>query len=250
MASATRIADQLAGHGVDAVCGRSFDDYDHATEVSFERERWSKIKGGGNFTAAYTAPGGPDVWWSVPADHTITRVRVVPGMTPQSTVLLTTADKPKKPRGFSRLSGGQRAALQGQTLVPDRHYQLPIGSAGVLVGETASRYPVYLPLDDVDASINFGDARAFMQFALRATAAGGSVTLGPRFSEFAELIGAHVGSESKVAWQHATTYLGRHPGVARVTLRHNAISTPRHRQLPIRPVTPPEESHYQSALPR
>lgn len=250
VSSATRIADQLAGHGVDAVCGRSFDDYDHATEISFERERWSKIKGSNNFTAAYTAIGGPDVWWSVHADHTITRVRVVPGSTPQSTVLLTTSESPKKPRGFTRLSGNQRAALHGQSLVPDRHYQLPIGSAGVLVGETANQYPVYMPFDDVDTSINFGDARAFMQFAVRATAAGGSVTLGPRFAEFAGLIGAHVGSESKVAWPHATTYLGRHPGVARVSLRHNVISTPRHRQLPIRPVSPPEEIRYQSALPR
>lgn len=250
VASATRIADQLAGHGVDALCGRSFDDYDHATEISFEREKWSKIKGHSNFTAAYTAPGGPDVWWSVHADHTITRVRVAPGMTPQSTVLLTTPEKPKRPQGFSHLSGGQRAAIQGQNLVPDRHHQLPIGSAGVLVGETASRYPVYLPLDDIDASINFGDARAFVQFAVRATAAGGVVTLGPRFSEFAGLIGAHIGPESKVAWPHVTTYLGRHPGVARVVLRHNVISTPRHRQLPIRPVAAPDERRYQSALPR
>lgn len=250
VASATRIADQLAGHGVDAVCGRSFDDYDNATEISFEREQWSRIKGSDNFTAAYTAPGGPDVWWSVPADHTITRVRVVPGRTPQSTVLLTTSEKPRNPKGFTRLSGGQRAALHGQSLVPDRHYQLPIGSAGVLVGQTASEYPVYMPFDDVDASVSFGDARAFMQFAIRATAAGGGVTLGPRFAEFADLIGAHVGPHSKVAWPHATTYLGRHPGVARVTLRHNVISTPRHRQLPIRPVMPPEESHYQGALPR
>lgn len=250
VASATRIADQLASRGVDAVCGRSFDDYDHATAISFEREKWSKIKGSSNFTAAYIAPGGPDVWWSVPADHTITRVRVVPGMTPQSTVLLTTLDKPQKLRGFSRLSGAQRAALQGQTLVPDRHCQLPIGSAGVLVGETASRHPVYMPFDDVDASLGLGDAQAFMQFTVRAAAAGGSVTLGPHFQEFATLIGAKIGPEAKVAWPNATTYLGRHPGVERVMLRHNAIGTPRHHRLPIRPITPPEESRYQAALPR
>ncbi|BBZ46741.1 type VII secretion protein EccE [Mycobacterium parmense] len=250
VASATRIADQLAAHGIDAVCGRSFDDYDHATEISFEREKWSKIKGHGNFTAAYIAPGGPDVWWSVPADHTITRVRVVPGMAPQSTVLLTTQAKPKRPRGFSRVSGGQRAALEGQHLIPDRHHQLPIGSAGVLVGETASSCPVYMPFDDVDASINLGDARTFMQFAVRASAAGGIVTLGPRFRQFAELIGAHIGPEAKVTWPKATTYLGRHPGLTRVILRHNVISTPRHHQLPIRPVTLPEETRYQNALPR
>lgn len=250
VASATRIADQLASHGVDAVCGRSFDEYDRATAISFKQERWSKIKGDNNFTAAYIAPGGPDVWWSVQADRTITRVRVVPGMTPQSTVLLTTLDKPKKPRGFSRLSGGQRAALHGQALVPDRHCQLPIGSAGVLVGETTSHYRVYMPLDDVDASVSFGDARAFMQFSLRAAGAGGIVTLGSRFSEFAQLIGAQVGPESKVVWPQATTYLGRHSGVARVILRHNVVSTPRHRQLPIQPISLPEESRYQSALPR
>ena len=249
VASTTRIADQLASNGVDAECGRSFDDFDHATEISFVREKWSKIKGQNNFTAAYIAPGGPDVWWSAPADHTITRVRVVPGMSPQSTVLLTTVNKPKRPRGFSRVSGGQRAALQGQTLVPDRHCQLPIGSAGVLVGETASKYPVYMPFDDVDASINVGDARAFMQFTVRAAAAGGIVTLAPRFQEFAGRIGAQVGAESKVAWPNATTYLGRHPGIDRVMLRHNVISTPRHRQLPIRPISPPEESPYQATLP-
>jgi type VII secretion protein EccE len=249
VASTTRIADQLASKGVDAECGRSFDDFDHATEVSFVREKWSKIKGHNNFTAAYTAPGGPDVWWSAPADHTITRVRVVPGMAPQSTVLLTTLKKPKRPRGFSRVSGGQRAALQGQTLVPDRHCQLPIGSAGVLVGETASHYRVYVPFDDVDASISMGDARAFAQFAVRAAAAGGSVTLAPHFQEFAGLIGAQIGPEAKVAWPNATTYLGRHPGIDRVILRHNVISTPRHRQLPIRPISPPEETPYQAALP-
>ncbi|SPM39516.1 type VII secretion protein EccE [Mycobacterium numidiamassiliense] len=249
VASTTRIADQLAGNGVDAVCARSFDDFDHATEVSFVREKWSKIKGHDNFTTAYTAPGGPDVWWSVPADHTITRVRIGPGKPPRSTVLLTTATKPKRPRGFSRVSGGQRDALQGQTHVPGRHWQLPIGSAGVLVGETSSQYRVYMPFDNVDASLNLGDARAFTQFALRSAAAGGAVTLGPHFQEFATLIGAEIGPEAKVSWPNATTYLGRHPGVDPVILRHNVISTPRHRQLPIRPVSPPEEAHYQSALP-
>jgi len=107
-----------------------------------------------------------------------------------------------------------------------------------------------MPFDDIDVSITLGDARTFMQFAVRAAAAGGIVTLGPRFRDFAGLIGAHIGAEAKVAWPHATTYLGRHPGVARVILRHNVISTPRHRQLPIRPITTPEEGRYQAALPR
>lgn len=146
VASATRIADQLASNGVDARCCRSFDDYEKATEISYERETWSSIKGRSTFTAAYTAPGGPDMWWSARADHTITRVRVRPGAAPSSAILLTTLANPTTPRGFSCLFGGQRAALQGIVPVSDKHYDLPIGSAGVLVGETADRYPVYMPL--------------------------------------------------------------------------------------------------------
>ena len=113
VASTTRIADQLASNGIDARCARSFDDFDRATEISFERETWSAIKGRSTFTAAYSAPGGPDVWWSARADHTITRVRIRPGAAPTTTVLLTTLANPTTPRGFSCLFGGQRAALQG-----------------------------------------------------------------------------------------------------------------------------------------
>ncbi|MDP7706146.1 MULTISPECIES: type VII secretion protein EccE [unclassified Mycobacterium] len=253
VASATRIADNLASHGVDAVCGRSFDDYDHAIDIGFEgfeREKWSMIKGRDCYTAAYTAPGGPDLWWSARADRTVTRVRIRPGMLPQATVLLTTMGKPKTPRGFTRLYGGQRPALTGQNLIADRHCQIPIGSAGVLIGETVNRCPVYLPFDDVDASLNLGDAQTFTQFVVRAAAAGAHVTLGPHFEEFARLIGAQIGQVAKVTWQNATTYLGPHPGVDKVVLRHNMVSTPRHRQLPIRRVSPPEESRYQLALPK
>ncbi|EFD64032.1 predicted protein [Mycobacterium tuberculosis EAS054] len=133
------------------------------------------------------------------------------GWPPQSTVLLTTADKPKTPRGFARLFCGQRPALQGQHLVANRHCQLPIGSAGVLVGETVNRCPVYMPFDDVDIALNLGDAQTFTQFVVRAAAAGAMVTVGPQFEEFARLIGAHIGQEVKVAWPNATTYLGPHP---------------------------------------
>lgn len=248
--SATRIADGLASNGVDAVCGRSFDDYDRATDIGYVREKWSMIKGADSYTAAYTAPGGPDLWWSARADHTITRVRIAPGMPPRSTVLLTTVGKPKTPRGFSRLFGSQRPALEGQTLVANHHCQLPIGSAGVLIGETVNRRPVYMPFDDVDATVNLGDAQTFTQFAVRSAAAGGVVTVGPHFEQFAGLIGAHVGAEAKVVWPNATTYLGAHPGIDRVILRHNLVGTPRHRKLPIRRVSPPEESRFQMALPK
>ena len=248
VASTTRIADHLASNGIDARCARSFDDFDRATEISFEKESWSSIKGRSTFTAAYSAPGGPDVWWSARADHTITRVRIQPGTAPTTTVLLTTLANPATPRGFSCLFGGQRAALQGESPVRDRHYELPIGSAGVLVGETADRYPVYMPFDDVDVSINLGDARLFTQFVVRSAAAGAVVTLGPQFGEFAGFINARIGQVAKVAWPNSTTYLGPHPGIGRVVLRHNFIDTPRHRQLPIRLINPREESRYQMAL--
>ncbi|MCG7581676.1 type VII secretion protein EccE [Mycolicibacterium sp. OfavD-34-C] len=248
VASTTRVADHLASHGVDARPARSFDDYDRATEISFERETWSMIKGRSTFTAAYVAPGGPDVWWSVRADHTLTRVRVAPGEAPTATVLLTTLANPSTPRGFSCLYGGQRAALLGESPVTDRHYELPVGSAGVLVGETADRYPVYMPFDDVDVSINLGDARLFTQFVVRSAAAGAVVTLAPQFREFAGYINARVGQVPKVVWPHATTYLGPHAGVGQVMLRQNYIATPRHKQLPIRLINPREESRYQMVL--
>ena len=248
VASATRIADQLAGNGVDARCSRSFDDFDRATEISFERESWSSIKGRSTFTAAYVAQGGPDVWWSARADHTITRVRLRPGTAPTTTVLLTTLATPSTPRGFSCLFGGQRAALLGESPVSDRHYELPIGSAGVLIGETADRYPVYMPFDDVDASINLGDSRLFTQFVIRSAAAGAVVTLGPDFTEFAGFVNGRIGAVAKVSWPNCTTYLGAHPGIGRVVLRSNFIETPRHGQLPIRLINPREESRYQMAL--
>lgn len=248
VASTTRIADQLAGNGIDARPARSFDDLDRATEISFEREMWSTIKGRSTFTAAYSAPGGPDVWWSARADHTITRVRIRPGEAPTSTVLLTTLANPTTPRGFSCLFGGQRAALYGISPVNDRHYELPIGSAGVLVGETADRYPVYMPFDDVDVSVNLGDARLFTQFIVRSAAAGAVITLPPQFIEFGGFVNARIADEAKVAWPNATTYLGPHPGVGRVILRSNFIDTPRHRQLPIRLINPREESRYQMIL--
>ncbi len=248
VASATRIADHLSSNGIDARPARSFDDYDRATEISFENETWSMIKGRNTFTAAYHAPGGPDAWWSARADHTLTRVRIVSGSAPTSTVLLTTLTNPSTPRGFSCLFGGQRAALLGESPVTDRHHELPVGSAGVLVGETADRYPVYMPFDDVDASIDLGDARLFTQFVVRSAAAGATITLDSQSREFAGYINAGIGQDPKISWPNSTTYLGPHPGVGQVRLRSSFIQTPRHTQLPIRLINPREESRYQMAL--
>lgn len=247
VASATRIADLLAGNGVDARPARSFDGFDRTTEIGFEYEAWSMIKGRNTFTAAYHAPGGPDVWWSVRADHTLTRVRIAPGSAPTTTVLLTTLTTPSTPHGFSCLHGGQRAALLGESPVTDRHWELPVGSAGVLVGETANRYPVYMPFDDVDASIDLGNGQLSTQFLVRSAAAGAAITLDPQYREFAGQIGARIGAQTQVSWPTSTTYLDAHPEIGRVTLRSNFIETPRHERLPIRPINPREESRYQMA---
>lgn len=116
------------------------------------------------------------------------------------------------------------------------------------MGETADRYPVYLPFDDIDVSVNLGDAQLFTQFIVRSAAAGAVITLGRRFEGFAGHLNARVGQDTKVSWPNSTTYLGPHPGVDRVTLCNNFIETPRHKRLPIRLINPREESRYQMAL--
>jgi type VII secretion protein EccE len=249
VASATRVADQLASNGVDARCARSFDDFDSATAISFEDESWSSIKGRNVFTAAYSAPGGPDAWWSERADHTITRVTVKPGSPPTSTVLLTTLARPTTPRGFSRLFGGQRAALSGLSPLTDKHHKLPIGSAGVLIGETNDRNPVFLPFDDVDHRIIVGDGLMFSQFMVRSAAAGAVVTVDARLREFGDMVNARFG-EPKLNWPGATTYFTPHHQVEVINLNRNYIITPRHGKLPIRLVEPREESRYADALKR
>lgn len=248
VASATRLADHLASTGLDARCADGFEDFDSATNVDFDREAWSYVRGRGSFTTAYTAAGGPDAWWSARADHVVTRVRVRAGEAPTSTVLLTTSSSPITPRGFSCLHGGQRAALGGESPTKGRHFELPIGSAGVLVGETADRYPVYLPFDDVDSCIELTDARLFTQFVIRSAAAGAVVTLGPEFADFAGIINARIGADASIAWPRSTTYLGVRPNISRVTLCHSHIQTPRHGRLPIRLINPREESRYQMTL--
>jgi len=249
VASTTRIAEQLAAHGVDATCESSFDDYDAATRISFEKERWSSIKGRGSYTAAYTAPLGPDAWWSAPARRTITRFRIVAGQPPRSAVFLTTATKPKRPSGFTRASGGQRDPLAARILTTDRHRKLPIGSAGVLIGETADRERVYLPFDGTDVSVTAGDARMFTQFVVRAAAAGATVTLPTEFGDFAALIGGQTGSEATVAWPDSTTYLEPRSGMMSVVLQDHVVSIPGHGLLRIEPIVADAEVSYRQALP-
>lgn len=248
VASAVRISNHLSSNGIDARPAGDFDHLDRATEIAFDHEAWSTLKGSGSFTTAYHAPGGPDVWWSARADHTLTRVRIAAGSAPRSTVLLTTVSEPSTPQGFSCLHGGQRAALLGASPVADRHHELPIGSAGILVGETADRYPVYLPFDDVDVSLDLGDSRLLTQFLVRSAAAGSAITLEPQFREFAGILNARIGRGTEIRWPGSTTYLDPHPEIARVALRSNYINTPRHERLPIRTVNPREEGRYQMAL--
>ena len=248
VASTTRIADQLASNGIDARCARSFDDFDHATEISFERETWSAIKGRSTFTAAYNAPGGPDVWWSARADHTITRVRIRPGAAPTTTVLLTTLANPTTPRGFSCLFGGQRAALQGR--VPS-----PTGTTSCRSARPAcwsARRPTAIRCTCRSTT---------------STSASTSVTRGcspssscgrrrpVRWSRWAHSSASSPGSSTGASgrwprWRGRTRRptSARIPGIGRVVLRHNFIDTPRHRQLPIRLINPREESRYQMAL--
>jgi hypothetical protein len=148
------------------------------------------------------------------------------------------------------VSGAQRAALEGQDLVTDRHWPVPIGSAGILVGETADRLRVYLPFDAADSCVVVGDAQNPAWFAVRAAAAGGRVTLEPPLGALAELIGADIGRVSQVVWPQATTYLGGQPGVGRVVLRDTLIATPRHQGLAVRPVFLAGEDRYEEALMR
>lgn len=248
-ACATRIADGLAGHGVDARCARSFDGFDRATEIDVEREKWSYLKGRKDFSAVYVVAGGPDVWWSVPAQRTVTRLRISADAPPRSSVLLTTSAKPATPKRFSRLIGTQRRGLSGMDLLNDRHWRLPIGSAGLLVGETARGHRVYLPIDDADTFIEVADGPAFARFVVRAAAADAQVTLRPVFGDLARLVGAGIGPEARVVWPQATTYFEPRPGLERVVLGRNSIGTPRNREIAVHPVELPKEGRYLSALP-
>ena len=140
VATATRLADTLASSGIDARAQTSFAVFDELTGLTSDitAVRWSHLRRPGCFTTVFCAPGGPDVWWSIRADRTLTRTRLRCGQPPRSVVALTTS-RPidRDPPGWSRLRGAQAAALAGATPIIDRHWRVPIGSAGVLVGKTA-----------------------------------------------------------------------------------------------------------------
>ena len=121
----------------------------------------------------------------------------------------------------------------------------------MLVGQTESgQHRVYLPFDDVDAVVTLGDARTFTRFAVRAAAAGGSVTVNERFQKFATLIGGEIGPEPKVDWPAATSYLSTQPGMRSIVLQKDLISISGRTVLRVEPITAPEEAEYEKALPR
>lgn len=176
-------------------------------------------------------------------------MRIAAGVSPRSAVLLTSTHPPKRPPGFSRTSGGQRDPLGVRILTADRHRLLPIGSAGVLVGETAENQRVYLSFDASDASVAAGDAGVFSQFAARASAAGGIVVLPPEFGKLAALIGGESGPEPKVAWPNATTFFELRPGIKNVVLQGDVLSIPGYPMLRIEQVVADDQDGFRHALP-
>jgi type VII secretion protein EccE len=206
VAAASRLAEALAGHGVDARVASSFDDYDQLTDADVVSESWSHIRERGSYTTVFSAPGGPERWWAVRADRTVTRIRLCSGQAPRSTVALTTVGKmTMDPQGWTRLRGGQLAGLAGSTPVVDRDWRIPIGSAGMLVGNHPhdDHTHIYLPLDMVDAVLYTADPRVTVQVAIRSTACGASLWLPPdqAWARVAAAVGASTdGHAAHLLW--------------------------------------------------
>ena len=210
--AATRLAEKLARRGVDARVAADFTIYDQLTDPGpIEKESWSYIRGRDDYTTVFSAPGGPDQWWSVRADRTVTRVRLAPGHAPRSTVALTTVGQMKlNPVGWTRLRGGQLAGLTGATPVPDHDWAIPVGSAGMLVGvvpgNTAdpghSESHVYLPLDTVDSVLHVADPMVTVQVILRSAACGAGIRLSadPAWQHIATRVGATTGPGASLTW--------------------------------------------------
>ncbi|OHV03527.1 type VII secretion protein EccE [Mycobacterium talmoniae] len=205
VAAATRVAEGLSKQGVDARLARSFARFDELAGVEVVSRQWSTLRGSSSYTTVYSAPGGPDQWWSVRADRTVTRLRVAPGCVPRSVVALTTVRRmDRDPKGWIRLRGNQLEALSGSTPVADRHHRVPVGSAGILVGRApADQSPVYVAFDAGECGLSCGDSGMFVQLVVRAAAAGAAVCLPPGFEAVAAGVGTTVDTRACIVWPGA-----------------------------------------------
>lgn len=253
--AATRLAEKLSRHGVDAQVAPTFSIYDQFVRRYHEglTEGWSHIHGNESYTTVYSAPGGPDQWWSPRADHTMTRVRITPGQPPRSTVALTSVSvMSHDPVGWTRLRGGQLAGLMGDTPIHDSHWDLPVGSAGMLVGvapgATSDNVPIdarlYFPLDAVDAVLHVADPMVTLQVIMRSAAIGADIQLAndPAWSHIARRVGAKASDNPSLTWPAgARTWLVPHRTQRIVQFNHNEIITERGR-LSVQWAHPREES--------
>lgn len=250
VAAATRLAEELSKHAVDARPADSFAEFDKLTDLGeVTGESWSQLRGQGTYTTVFSAPGGPDQWWSVRADRTVTRVRLSPGAAPRSTVALLTVGKMKlDPVGWVRLRGGQLAGLTGHTPVSDRHWALPIGSSGMLVGidPVDAKSHVYLPMDGADSVLHIADSNVVVQVALRSVACGAGICLpaDPQWGRIAAKLGASTGPQAHLRWPSgARTWLvsRRSSHVVRFADQEILVE-PGHTRIPVKWIFPREES--------
>lgn len=252
--AATRIAEQLSRRGVDAQVAPTYAIYDQFVRRYYDdlTEGWSHIRGNGFYTTVYSAPGGPDQWWSPRADHTLTRVRLSPGEPPRSTVALTSVGvMGHDPVGWTRLRGGQMAGLAGDTPIRDTHWDLPVGSAGMLVGSvpraTSSEVHMdarlYFPLDAVDAVLHVADPMVTLQVILRSAAIGADIRLSsdPAWGHIVSRVGAKTSDNPNITWPGgARTWLVPHRTQRMVQFNHNEIVSERGR-LSVEWIHPREE---------
>lgn len=237
VAAATRLATGLSSAGVDARLARSFQMYVDLTGVGQIQQQWSTLRQPGSYTTVFSAPGGPDVWWAQPADRTVTRLRVRAGQQPRSVVALTTARPIERdPDGWVRLRGTQLDGLRGFTPVADTHHHLPVGSAGILMGQTIPTAaapvpaPIYVPFDAAEAAVEVSSPMLLVQLAFRAAAAGASICLPPAYSAVAAALGGAV--DSAYALLHWPDPAGKTWVVARAGVEQTVLWTDRRIVLP------------------
>lgn len=233
-AAATRMAETLSREGVDARVASSYALFDELTGIAepIVAQQWSSVRRRSSFTTVFSVPGGPDKWWSIRADRTVTRTRVVVGQPPRSTVALTTVRPIERdPVGWIRLRGTQVRALSGDTPVIDEHRRLPIGSAGLLVGNSAEGGSVYVPFDGAECGLQYSDPATLVHVAVAAAAAGATVSLPRGYEAVAAGVGGTVSDQACVQWpgQGARTWLVRHQVKQVISLQPRMIALDRSR---------------------